>query len=79
MTTHFDEKLDWGALAPLRLRARGAAEGLWAGPHRSLRRGAGVEFAGYRAYTAGDDLRFLDRHAFMRHGVEYVKNRRNRK
>lgn len=65
--------LDWGALAPLRLRARGAAEGIWAGPHRSLRRGAGVEFAGYRAYNPGDDLRFLDRHAFMRHGARMVR------
>jgi uncharacterized protein (DUF58 family) len=65
--------LDWGALAPLRLRARGAAEGLWAGPHRSLRRGAGVEFAGYRAYLPGDDLRFLDRHALMRHGTRMVR------
>jgi uncharacterized protein (DUF58 family) len=68
-----DRALDWGALAPLRLRARSAAEGLWAGPHRSLRRGAGVEFAGYRAYVPGDDLRFLDRHALMRHGVRVVR------
>jgi uncharacterized protein (DUF58 family) len=73
VTTRFDRELDWGALAPLRLRARSAAEGLWAGPHRSLRRGAGVEFAGYRAYTPGDDLRFLDRHALMRHGVRVVR------
>jgi uncharacterized protein (DUF58 family) len=65
--------LDWGALAPLRLRARGAADGIWAGPHRSLRRGAGVEFAGYRAYLPGDDLRFLDRHALMRHGTRMVR------
>lgn len=71
--TAFDRALDWGALAPLRLRARAAADGLWAGPHRSLRRGAGVEFAGYRAYTPGDDLRFLDRHALMRHGVRVVR------
>jgi uncharacterized protein (DUF58 family) len=28
-----------------------------------------VEFAGHRAYTPGDDLRFLDRHALMRHGT----------
>lgn len=73
MTARFDQELDWGALAPLRLRARSAAEGLWAGPHRSLRRGAGVEFAGYRAYTPGDDLRFLDRHALMRHGLRVVR------
>jgi uncharacterized protein (DUF58 family) len=73
VNNRFDSALDWGALAPLRLRARGAAEGLWAGPHRSLRRGAGVEFAGYREYSPGDDLRFLDRHALMRHGVRVVR------
>jgi len=61
--------LDWGALLPLRLRAQGAAVGAMAGAHRSVRRGAGVEFAGHRAYTPGDDLRFLDRHALMRHGT----------
>jgi uncharacterized protein (DUF58 family) len=61
--------LDWGALLPLRLRAPGAALGALTGSHRSLRRGAGVEFAGHRAYTPGDDLRFLDRHALMRHGT----------
>ncbi len=61
--------LDWGALAPLRLRARGTALGALAGSHRSARRGAGVEFAGHRAYTPGDDLRFLDRHALVRHGA----------
>jgi uncharacterized protein (DUF58 family) len=71
--SRLDRVLDWGALAPLRLRARSAAEGLWAGPHRSIRRGAGVEFAGYRAYVPGDDLRFLDRHALMRHGVRVVR------
>jgi uncharacterized protein (DUF58 family) len=70
---HFKDQLDWAALAPLKLRARSAAEGVWAGPHRSLRRGAGVEFAGYRSYVAGDDLRFLDRHALMRHGVRVVR------
>jgi uncharacterized protein (DUF58 family) len=73
VTDRFDRALDWGALAPLRLRARAAAEGLWAGPHKSLRKGAGVEFAGYRAYVAGDDLRFLDRHALMRHGTRVVR------
>jgi uncharacterized protein (DUF58 family) len=73
VNNRFDSALDWGALAPLRLRARGAADGLWAGPHRSLRRGAGVEFAGYREYSPGDDLRFLDRHALMRHGLRVVR------
>lgn len=61
------QALDWGRLAPLRLRARAIAEGLYSGAHRSRRRGPGVEFGGRRNYFPGDDLRFLDRHAMMRH------------
>jgi uncharacterized protein (DUF58 family) len=59
--------IDWGELAPLRLRARQVAEGVYAGMHRSARRGAGVEFGGYREYVAGDDLRWLDRRSMLRH------------
>ena len=59
--------LDWGALAPLRIRAAAAAEGVYAGAHRSSRRGAGIEFGGQRPYVPGDDLRFLDRRSLMRH------------
>jgi uncharacterized protein (DUF58 family) len=61
------EGIDWGELAPLRLRAREVAEGIFAGGHRSARRGAGVEFGGYREYVAGDDLRWLDRRSLLRH------------
>jgi uncharacterized protein (DUF58 family) len=59
--------VDWGELAPLRLRARQVAEGVFAGAHRSAKRGAGVEFGGYREYAPGDDLRFLDRRSLLRH------------
>ena len=59
--------IDWGSLAPLRLRSRQVAEGVYAGSHRSARRGAGVEFGGHRAYTPGDDLRWLDRRSLLRH------------
>jgi uncharacterized protein (DUF58 family) len=59
--------IDWGELAPLRLRARAVAEGVFAGLHRSVRRGAGVEFGGYREYLPGDDLRWLDRRSLLRH------------
>ena len=59
--------IDWGQLAPLRLRARRVAEGVYAGVHRSARRGAGVEFGGYREYVPGDDLRWLDRRSLLRH------------
>lgn len=68
-----DRRLDWGELAPLRISARHAADGVYAGGHRSQRRGAGIEFGGHRAYVPGDDLRFIDRHALMRHGRLLVR------
>ena len=43
------------------------AEGVYAGAHRSARKGAGVEFGGHRAYTPGDDLRHLDVRSLLRH------------
>ncbi len=58
---------DWGKIASLRLRAESIAEGIYLGSHRSIRRGSGVEFSGHRNYVPGDDLRWLDRHALMRH------------
>ncbi len=59
--------IDWGDLAPLQLRAKVVADGIFAGSHRSARRGAGVEFAGHRVYVPGDELRFIDVRASMRH------------
>lgn len=52
----------------LTLRARELAAGFAGGAHRAERKGSGVEFAGHRGYTPGDDLRHLDRHALLRHG-----------
>jgi len=66
-------ELDWGRIAPLRLTARKVADGVYAGAHRSARRGAGVEFGSHRDYVPGDDLRWLDRHALMRHGRLVVR------
>jgi uncharacterized protein (DUF58 family) len=66
-------KVEWGRLQPLRLKARTVAEGLFAGAHRSRRRGPGVEFGGHRAYVPGDDLRWIDRHALMRHDKLVVR------
>jgi uncharacterized protein (DUF58 family) len=65
--------IDWGKLAPLRLHAQGVADGAYSGWHRSRRRGSGIEFGGHRAYVPGDDLRFLDRHALLRHGEPLVR------
>lgn len=60
-------EIDWGEIVPLRLLARAIAEGVYAGMHRSVRKGAGVEFGGQRPYVPGDDLRFIDRRSLLRH------------
>ncbi len=65
--------LDWGTLAPLRLKARALCEGLFTGGHRSVSKGDGVEFGGHRQYMPGDDLRWLDARAAMRHGRLLVR------
>jgi uncharacterized protein (DUF58 family) len=65
--------IDWGSLAPLRLRARAVAQGIYAGAHRSARKGPGIEFGGHRPYVPGDDLRFFDRRAMLRHDKLMVR------
>ncbi|HWA24338.1 MAG TPA: DUF58 domain-containing protein [Lacunisphaera sp.] len=47
-------------LGSLPLRARVLADALGAGGHSSRRKGASVEFADYRDYQPGDDLRRID-------------------
>lgn len=43
------------------------------GERRSRAVGAGMEFAHYKDYEPGDDLRHLDRHVYARHGRTVVK------
>ena len=74
MNSNLRKAIDWGELSPLRLRAVQVADGLFAGPHRSVRRGSGVEFAGHRAYVPGDELRFIDPRASMRHERVVVRH-----
>jgi uncharacterized protein (DUF58 family) len=57
----------------LELRARGVVEGLWRGLHRSPYHGFSVEFSEYRAYSPGDDVRFLDWRLYARTDRDYVK------
>ena len=61
------------ALHHVRLRPRGAAEGTFAGPHKSHYRGTAVEFADYREYTPGDDIRLVDWKVFARTDRHYVR------
>lgn len=62
-----------GALSGLDLVARTVVEGFVAGLHRSAQLGFSHEFAEYRAYTAGDDLRNVDWNVFARTDRTYVK------
>lgn len=66
-TPSFRSQIADSVSLPLRIFARSLAEGLFSGAHRASTKGAGIEFAGHRPYTPGDDLRHLDRHAQLRH------------
>jgi uncharacterized protein (DUF58 family) len=61
------------ALRHVRLRPRGSAEGTFAGPHKSPYRGTAVEFADYREYSPGDDIRLVDWKVFARSDRHYVR------
>lgn len=60
-------------ISGMELRARTVVEGLIAGLHRSPYRGFSVEFAEYRQYTPGDDIRFIDWKVYARSDRYYVK------
>jgi uncharacterized protein (DUF58 family) len=60
-------------LAAIPLFARRPMQGSVSGRHPSPHRGASVEFAEYRKYVPGDDLRRLDWRAYGRSDRFYVK------
>lgn len=60
-------------LEQLELASRRLVAGRMKGERRSVRRGQSVEFADYRTYTAGDDLRQLDWNAYARLEKLFVK------
>lgn len=60
-------------IADLTLRSRRLAEGAINGQHRSPFHGFNIEFAAYREYTPGDDLRRLDWRVFARSDRHYIK------
>src|SRR4051812_221753 len=60
-------------LARLPLLSRRPMHGNVSGKHPSPHRGASVEFAEYRKYVPGDDLRRLDWRAFGRTDRHYIK------
>ncbi|MCZ6658741.1 MAG: DUF58 domain-containing protein [Gammaproteobacteria bacterium] len=60
-------------LANLELVARTAVEGMLVGLHRSPTFGFSQEFAEYRAYMPGDDLRYIDWSVYARTDKTYIK------
>lgn len=60
-------------IADLPLRARRLVEGAISGQHRSPFHGFNIEFAEYREYTPGDDLRRLDWRVYARTDRHYIK------
>ena len=60
-------------LEQLELASRRMTAGRMKGERRSVRRGQSVEFADYRNYAAGDDLRQLDWNVFARLEKLFVK------
>ena len=60
-------------LETLRIQTRRRFLGSRPGSHLSPRRGAGLEFADYRRYAPGDDLRYIDWSLYGRTDRLYVK------
>src|SRR5256884_3605015 len=63
-------------LSGLDLIAKTVVDGFVAGLHRSPDFGFSQEFAEYRAYTPGDDLRHVDWNVFARTEKAYLKRYR---
>ncbi|MBX2880984.1 MAG: DUF58 domain-containing protein [Granulosicoccus sp.] len=60
-------------LGNLELIARSVVDGLLTGLHRSPNFGFSQEFAEYRSYNEGDDLRFIDWNVYARTDRTYIK------
>jgi len=60
-------------LETLRIQTRRRFLGNRPGGHLSPRRGAGLEFADYRRYAPGDDLRYIDWNLYGRTDRLYIK------
>ena len=68
LTPQFLRQLD-----PFSIRAKHAFRGTFRGERRSLNRGTGMEFADYRAYEPGDDLRHVDWNIYARLDRLFIK------
>jgi uncharacterized protein (DUF58 family) len=69
---HIDRK-KVGSISRLQYKARKAVEGYYSGIHKSPYHGFNVEFAEYRDYNPGDDLRFIDWRVLAKSDRVYIK------
>jgi uncharacterized protein (DUF58 family) len=76
MTQRFLDPQVLASISGLELIARTVVDGFVAGLHRSPDFGFSQEFAEYRAYTPGDDLRHVDWNVFARTERAYLKRYR---
>lgn len=60
-------------LGRLEVIARTVVDGILSGKHRSTHKGGCTDFAEYRPYSRGDDLRQLDWHKYAKSDRYYVK------
>ena len=68
LTAQFLKQID-----RLRIHSQGTFRGRFKGERRSLNRGTGVEFADYRPYEIGDDLRYVDWNVYARLDRLFIK------
>ena len=76
MQTRFLDPKVLATIADLQLTAKTVVDGFIAGLHRSPDFGFSQEFAEYRSYTVGDDLRYVDWNVFARTERAYLKRYR---
>lgn len=60
-------------LEPFHIRSHRSFRGKFRGERRSPNRGVGMEFADYRVYEPGDDLRHVDWNIYARLGKLFIK------
>lgn len=73
MSGDFIERDSLAALGSTKLRARAVVEGFLVGQHRSPHIGTSVEFAEFKEYQPGDDIRRIDWQAYARTDRYHVR------
>ncbi len=73
LVAHLVDPLVLERLKGSKFLVRSAVAAAGVGDRRSRTIGPGVEFADYRDYQPGDDVRYVDRHVFARHGRAVIR------